>query len=86
MTDNTDRALHPHRYSRGSCSPYDTIEQLSHALAARDAACGHLDNQLVAKALHAVTRHTVLTDDEYDALYAATFQAPGEAGGFQVTE
>ena len=53
------------------------------ALAARDAACGHLPNELVAKWLEQARRDRAgddghpwlwFTDDEIDALNAATFE------------
>jgi len=51
------------------------------ALAARDAACGHLPNKLVAKALDDLRQAlgygwgwSYYTDDEGDALRAATFE------------
>jgi hypothetical protein len=54
------------------------IEALAAELAARDAACGHLPGELVAKLLAAIRgdfdNGIYLDDDEDDALRAATFE------------
>jgi hypothetical protein len=51
------------------------------ALAARDAACGHLDNQLVAKGLtfaaEHVTREVIEYDSDFDALQHVVFKVIG---------
>ena len=64
------------------------IDCLNAALAARDAACGHLDNRLVAKALanagdwcdilHDANGDNVYTPDEIETLQNATFEVVTE--------
>lgn len=57
-------------------------------------ATGGLDPALVAKALGVASGYPTVplvvahgfTDDEVAALRAATFEAPGDAGGFQVPQ
>lgn len=81
MTDNTDliARLRLHWADRTVPQLIQERQEAADALAARDAACGHLPNQLVAKALDAASSsHDVIgrfTDDEWDALRATTFKA-----------
>jgi hypothetical protein len=82
MTDNTDliaelrEQVDRHQgYSWNAAK--DVMRRAADALAARDAACGHLENQLVVGGLiWAATfgQDDRLTDDQWAALRAATFE------------
>jgi len=87
MTDNTDliaeaQAEAAHLRTSDARRQASLLTRLADALAARDAACGHLPNELVAKALAVARRGGTwdafldphLTDDEVVALRAATFE------------
>jgi hypothetical protein len=54
----------------------EVVTSLTAELAARDAACGHLPNELVARALWSLPRPELdtLTLDELHTIHAATFQ------------
>lgn len=93
MTDNTnltaDLRATVERFETTGATPSDLLlrdlTRAADALAARDAACGHLPNQLVAKALTVAAFCSLdeffadqFTPDDVEALSAATFEVTGQ--------